>query len=84
MSALSQIMITKSKKHQITCGGICQNYRANMPPYNQSRYELGQKRCTKCGIFMVYDGRFCPCCGFRLRTHRRSSKAKRQARVIYN
>ncbi len=67
-----------------TCNGPCQDFRATMPPFNQSRYEIGQKRCTKCGIFMNYAGRFCPCCGFRLRSKRRSSKAKRQARAIYN
>jgi len=44
-----------------------------MPPNNQSRYASGQKRCTKCGVFLDYAGLYCPCCGFRLRIHRRSS-----------
>jgi rRNA maturation endonuclease Nob1 len=64
-----------------------------MPPNNQSRYEVGQKRCTKCSIFLEYAGLWCPCCGFRLRIHRRSSKDKlkvraekdkREASAIYN
>jgi len=68
------------KKAQQFCGGNCIQYRAPMPPFNQSRYGIGQKRCTKCGIYIIYDGLWCPCCGFKLRTHRRSSKDKLQIR----
>jgi len=80
-------------KNQQACGGVCQRYKAPMPAYNQSRYEIGQKRCTMCGIYVEYEGLFCPCCNFRLRTHRRSSKDKlririqkdkREALAIYN
>jgi len=58
----------------ITCTGVCQDHRAWMPAHNQSRYALGQKRCTKCGVFMDWEGLYCPCCGFKLRTNRRGSK----------
>jgi len=64
-----------------TCYGECQQYKAPMPPFNQSRYEIGQKRCTKCAIYVEYEGLFCPCCGFRLRVHRRSSKDKLRTRI---
>jgi len=74
--------MSEMKNSQHSCGGICQQYRAPMPPYNQSRYAIGQKRCTKCGIYVEYDGNFCPCCSFRLRTHRRSSKDKLRNRMI--
>lgn len=69
---------------QRNCGGICQRYRATMPPNNQSRYQLGQKRCTMCGVFQDYEGMWCPCCGHRLRTHRRSGKYKTKIVTIYN
>lgn len=64
------------------CLGTCQNYRALKPADNQSRYELGQRRCTKCGIFMMWAGIWCPCCGFRLRTKSHSSKSKREGSAI--
>jgi len=66
------------------CNGPCQKYRASKPADNQSRYELGQRRCTKCGIFMMWAGIWCPCCGFRLRTKSHSSKGKRQESAILN
>ena len=64
-----------------TCYGECQQYKAHMPPNNESRYASGQKRCTMCGIFLIYAGLWCPCCGLRLRIHRRSSKDKLRNRM---
>lgn len=52
-----------------------------MPPNNESRYASGQKRCTMCGVFLDYAGLWCPCCGLRLRIHRRSSKDKLRTRM---
>ena len=36
-----------------TCRGICQMHKAESVP-NKIRYEIGQKRCTFCGIFLKW------------------------------
>jgi hypothetical protein len=45
------------------------------------RYANGQKRCQICDIFMEWDGLWCPCCGYRLRTRPRSLKYKAKLRA---
>jgi hypothetical protein len=44
------------------------------PAPNKIRYEIGQKRCTFCGIFMSTDDARCMCCKAVLRTKPRSKK----------
>ncbi|MGB6590541.1 MAG: hypothetical protein WBE68_03440 [Candidatus Nitrosopolaris sp.] len=45
------------------------------------RYSTGQKRCQVCEIFLKWDGLWCPCCGYRLRTSPRNSKFKAELRA---
>ena len=47
------------------------------------RYASGQRRCQICEIFIKWEGLWCPCCGYRLRTKPRNLKykAKLRARV---
>ncbi len=47
------------------CNDVCLMYKANRPR-DKVRYESGKKRCSYCGIFLIYDGLSCPCCGTRL------------------
>ena len=47
-----------------------------MKPVGTGRYSTGQKRCQVCEIFVKWDGLFCPCCGYRLRTRPRNLKYK--------
>lgn len=42
------------------------------------RYSKGQKRCQVCEIFINHEGKFCPCCGCRLRAKPRNKKYKFQ------
>jgi len=49
-----------------------------MKPVGAGRYSSGQKRCQICEIFVNWDGLFCPCCGYRLRTRPRNLKYKAQ------
>jgi predicted amidophosphoribosyltransferase len=66
----------------MTCKGICLRHRAQKP-VNSGRYASGQKRCQVCEIFIRWDGLFCPCCGYRLRTKPRNSIFKKRfAKVI--
>ena len=56
-----------------TCRNICTRYQAKAVP-NKIRYEIGQKRCTFCGIFLTLDDVRCICCKAVLRTKPRSMR----------
>ncbi len=58
-----------------TCSRICDRYRA-LKPKKFGRYEMGQKRCNSCAIFLNWNGMWCPCCNYKLRLGPRSSKYK--------
>jgi hypothetical protein len=66
----------------MTCKGICSRYKAQKP-VGTGRYASGQRRCQICEIFIKWEGLWCPCCGYRLRTKPRNLKykAKLRARV---
>ena len=64
----------------MSCKSICIRYRATKLP-NKMRYANGQKRCQMCDIFIKWDGIWCPCCGYRLRTKSQSGRLK-QVTVI--
>lgn len=74
---MNSILITK-----MTCKGICVRYKAQKP-VGTGRYASGQRRCQICEIFIKWEGLWCPCCGYRLRTKPRNLKykAKLRARV---
>jgi hypothetical protein len=63
----------------MTCKGICLRHKAQKP-IGAGRYALGQKRCQICEIFIKWDGLWCPCCGYRLRTKPRNLKYKAKLR----
>lgn len=47
----------------MVCKGVCTKYKA-VKVYGGNRYEIGQKRCSECGMFLYWDGKLCPCCNF--------------------
>ena len=51
----------------MTCKNVCENYKATKP-VGTGRYASGQRRCQVCQIFIKWEGLWCPCCGYRLRT----------------
>ena len=55
----------------MVCKGICQRHKA-LKPNRGGRYLAGQKRCQVCQIYINWNGLFCPCCGYRLRTKPRN------------
>lgn len=61
----------------MTCNRTCSKYIATKPRTG-GRYGAGQKRCQICEEYLQYEGLFCPCCGYRLRTKPRNgfNKAK--------
>jgi hypothetical protein len=58
----------------MTCKGICVLYKAS------GRYATGHKRCQQCDLFIEWDGLWCPCCGYKLRTRPRKFKLKSKLR----
>ena len=64
----------------MVCKGICVRHKA-MKPIGTGRYSTGQKRCQVCEIFLNWNGLWCPCCGYRLRTRPRNSKFKAELRA---
>ena len=67
--------------YEMACKEICFSYKAKSDGKN--RYSNNQKRCQTCEIFIKWEGLWCPCCGYRLRTKPRNLKykAKLRARV---
>jgi predicted amidophosphoribosyltransferase len=43
-------------------------------PVGMGRYAAGQRRCQICQMFIKWEGLWCPCCGYRLRTKPRNLK----------
>ena len=64
----------------MTCKGICLRHKAHKP-VGSGRYAAGQRRCQICEIFIKWDGLWCPCCGYRLRTKPRNLKYKAKLRA---
>ncbi|MGB6627546.1 MAG: hypothetical protein WBE61_05390 [Nitrososphaeraceae archaeon] len=67
----------------MTCKGICIRHKAQKP-VGSGRYASGQRRCQICEIFIKWDGLWCPCCGYRLRTKPRNLKYKAKLRAKSN
>jgi hypothetical protein len=70
---------SKLVRKTMTCKGICIRHKAQKPT-RIGRYAIGQKRCQICEIFIKWDGLWCPCCGYKLRTRPRNIKFKSQLR----
>src|SRR5215204_6361690 len=66
----------------MVCKGICVRHRAQKPPGAFGRYATGQKRCQVCEMFLKWDGMWCPCCGYRVRTRPRGHKFKERLRIM--
>jgi len=64
----------------MTCKGICIRHKAQKP-LGTGRYSTGQKRCQICEIYLKWDGFWCPCCGYRLRTRPGNLKYKARLRA---
>ena len=62
----------------MTCKGICVRYKAQKP-VGTGRYASGQRRCQICEIFIKWEGLWCPCCGYMLRTHPRNSVSRKKS-----
>jgi hypothetical protein len=66
---------------------ICKNTCLN-PVYEHKKTvrhiaETDYKKCSKCCVFIKWEGLYCPCCGVRLSNRAKNNKA-RQDRVYGN
>jgi predicted amidophosphoribosyltransferase len=57
------------------CKGVCHHHKPRWISQTL-RYANGQKRCASCEQYLVWDGKFCPCCGRLLRHKPRTIKSK--------
>jgi hypothetical protein len=57
------------------CYGICIRHKGSRG------YATGNKRCNRCDLFIKWEGLWCPCCGYKLRTRPRHSKFKAKLRM---
>jgi len=64
----------------MSCKGICLRFKADKP-HSIGRYASGQRRCQICEIYIKWEGFWCPCCGYRLRSRPRSAKYKEKYNV---
>lgn len=63
----------------MSCKGICDRYKAQKPTTG-GRYASGQKRCQMCEIYIKWEGLWCPCCCYKLRSKPRNRIYKEKLR----
>jgi hypothetical protein len=64
----------------VGCKEICFFHKAKSN--GKKRYSNNQKRCQTCEIFIKWEGLWCPCCGYMLRTHPRNSKSRKKSDLL--
>jgi hypothetical protein len=80
MASYDTLVVVTGVIRKMTCKGICIRHKAQKP-VGSGRYASGQKRCQICEIFIKWEGLWCPCCGYRLRTKPRNLKYKAKLRA---
>jgi len=58
----------------MACKGICLSL--DVAKQSHGRYAKGWKRCSRCDIYIKWEGLRCPCCSSKLRTMPRKIKYK--------
>ena len=66
----------------MACKEICLFHKAKS--IGKNRYSNNQKRCQICEIFIKWEGLWCPCCGYMLRTHPRNNKSRKKSDLLKN
>lgn len=77
---LSRVYYETNGEYKMTCKGTCCRYRATKPA-REGRYASGQKRCQICEEWIKWEGLWCPCCGYRVRSKPRNIKYKAKLRA---
>jgi len=67
----------------MVCKGKCTQYKSRKPKNpGVGRYEVGQKHCSLCALFVKWEGLWCPCCGQLLRTKPRNSSNRKRLQDV--
>lgn len=67
----------------MSCRGICEKYRIRVGGGGgRDRYADGQKRCSRCGVFMLCKELRCPCCRQMLKVKPKNSKDRRHLQRV--
>lgn len=67
----------------MVCKGICEKYKIPKPPANNNgSYEMGNRRCTTCELYIKWDGIYCPCCKAQLRNKPHNSRSRKKLQEI--
>src|SRR2546427_12544051 len=80
MLILGNITHFQERKHDNIF--LCIRHKAPRPHVSiGNRYSTRQKRCQICEIFLKWDGSWCPCCNYKLRTKPRNLKSELKSRA---
>lgn len=60
----------------MACKGTCKKHESHLSK-NKGIYKNGGKRCQVCQIWIIWDGKRCPCCNYRLREKPRLTTGKK-------
>ena len=61
-----------------SCKGQCPKWQVGLVGKKQANYQGARKYCSCCAAWVEFEGRYCPCCGNRLR--HKAAKYKAQYR----
>ncbi|MGI9566475.1 MAG: hypothetical protein ACR2LL_05620 [Nitrosopumilus sp.] len=50
--------------------------------WNEQQVRAGQKRCSQCEIFINWEGKHCPCCGYVLRTKPKGTQTRHRLMIV--
>jgi hypothetical protein len=65
------------------CGGVeCKLKKYEAKKIVRGADRDGYRRCSKCELFLKYDGIFCPCCSCRMKVSFRNNKSRQKNRDI--
>jgi hypothetical protein len=63
------------------CGGVeCKLKKYEAKKIVRGVGKEGYRRCSKCELFLKYDGIYCPCCSCRMKVSFRNNKARQKSR----
>lgn len=68
----------------MTCNGICHRYKMIKVNRNYSWYKQGAKRCTTYDIYIKWDGLWCLCCGYMLRSKPENNQYKQKTTKMWD
>lgn len=62
----------------IICKNACLNPKYEHKKHVKDIANSPYKKCSKCCVFIKYEGLFCPCCGVHLSNRAKNNKARQR------